>query len=283
MLCLCGTSFKASTCLHTSAYVSIRQHTSAYVSTRQHTSAHVSTRQHTSAHVSIRQHTSAHVSIRRLASAPPRGPAAAAGASAALSGTSPHAAPPPREIERERERKRERKKERELYIERERARAERERASASARASETEREPATAARRREARRGCRSCSTDTASLVNICTLVLVKLVNCVPVPQIHEEVEHARARALRHRGFVSAAGRGLVSAAGTVVCACCTQCRAEALGLFSRHAHSHTCVEASASSCATLPSLHGGMCARTRISPASTAGLGQVLEAQRVR
>jgi hypothetical protein len=42
-----------STCLHTSAYVSIRQHTSAYVSVRQHTSAYVSIRQHTSAYVSI--------------------------------------------------------------------------------------------------------------------------------------------------------------------------------------------------------------------------------------
>jgi hypothetical protein len=67
------------TCLHTSAYVSIRQHTSAYVSIRQHTSAYVSQRWHVPspcgvmrvmsvwcllAYVSIRQHTSAYVSIR---------------------------------------------------------------------------------------------------------------------------------------------------------------------------------------------------------------------------
>ena len=50
------------TCLHTSAYVSIRRHTSAYVSIRQHTSAYVSIRQQTSAYVRIRQHTSADVS-----------------------------------------------------------------------------------------------------------------------------------------------------------------------------------------------------------------------------
>ncbi len=45
-------------CLHTSAYVIIRQHTSAYVSSirQQHTSAYVSIRQHASACVSIRQH-----------------------------------------------------------------------------------------------------------------------------------------------------------------------------------------------------------------------------------
>jgi hypothetical protein len=48
------------TCLHTSAYVSIRQLTSAYVSLRQHTSAYVSMRQHASAYVSTRQYTSAY-------------------------------------------------------------------------------------------------------------------------------------------------------------------------------------------------------------------------------
>ncbi len=61
-----GSSFG---CLHTSAYISIRQHTSAYVSIRQHTSAYVSIRQHTSAYVSMRQHTSAYVSIRQHTSA----------------------------------------------------------------------------------------------------------------------------------------------------------------------------------------------------------------------
>jgi hypothetical protein len=58
-----------STCLHTSAYVSIRQHASACVSIRQRTSAYVSMRQRTSACVSIRQHTSAYVSIRQHTSA----------------------------------------------------------------------------------------------------------------------------------------------------------------------------------------------------------------------
>jgi hypothetical protein len=57
-------------CLHTSAYVSIRQHTYAYVSIRQqgeaelgvlaHCLRYVSRRKHTSAHVSTRQHTSAY-------------------------------------------------------------------------------------------------------------------------------------------------------------------------------------------------------------------------------
>ena len=68
-----------SACLHTSAYVSIRQRTSAYVSIRQHTSAYVSIRQHlrhthhflkhTSAYASICQHTPAYVSICQHTSA----------------------------------------------------------------------------------------------------------------------------------------------------------------------------------------------------------------------
>jgi hypothetical protein len=67
----CGSSARGSpiTCMHTSAYVSIRQHTSAYVSIRQHTPAYASIRQNTPAYVSIRQHTSAYASIRQHTSA----------------------------------------------------------------------------------------------------------------------------------------------------------------------------------------------------------------------